>query len=267
MALKCFVVDKNLRLQGLEFLKNLEGLLFDELPRRLQRRIKETQVMVYIIEKGTPENLKFNIFKRINTGGMPLSPQEIRHALKQGLVTKLLQIIAESEEFRLATCGSIKDVRMADQELILRLLTVLLTIDYTKKESVQDYDTVLNITMDKVNNMSNAEIENLNNKVIYALKTAREIFDFDAFRKRYSKNDSRKPINKPLFDTWAYNLAKLGESERAKLIQNKDEVKEKFIALMHDKSFEGSITQATWSYEQLYIRFSKIEQLIKEVLM
>src|SRR5262249_44885897 len=126
-SLKRFVLDKNLRLCGLEFLSQLKGKAYDELPRNFQRRIAETQVTVYLIEKGTPSDVKFNIFKRINTGGLPLSAQEIRHALNQGKVTKLLAQLANSAEFKKATDNSIRDDRMADREFVLRFLAFTIT--------------------------------------------------------------------------------------------------------------------------------------------
>ncbi len=50
-------------------------------------------------EKQTEEN--YNIFKRINTGGLELTSQEIRHALYQGPATKLCKKIAKCKEFQI----------------------------------------------------------------------------------------------------------------------------------------------------------------------
>jgi hypothetical protein len=68
-AIKNFVVDQKLELNDLEFLRQFNGYNYQKLPKELQRRIKTTPLIVFVIERGTPDEVKFNIFKRINTNG------------------------------------------------------------------------------------------------------------------------------------------------------------------------------------------------------
>jgi hypothetical protein len=263
-TLKRFAIDKELRLTGLEFLTHLDGKRYDDLPRSFQRRIVETQVTLYLIEKGTPPKVKFNIFKRINTGGLPLSAQEIRHALNQGKATIFLERLANSNEFKKATSYSIRDERMTDRECVLRFLAFTIT-PFTEYR-IQDFDGFLNEAMSAMNKMSDQEFKELERQFLRAMVAAFDLFGDRAFRKLYYKGARRSPINKALFEAWSVNLNKLNDEELQKLKERKDELNTTFIELMNDREFDSAISQGTGDVKKVKHRFGKIEGIIRKVL-
>ncbi|MEG4171091.1 MULTISPECIES: DUF262 domain-containing protein [unclassified Microcoleus] len=262
-ALKQFMNDKTLRLRGLEYLTNFEGKNYDEIERRYQRRIEETQVTVYLIEKGTPPEVKYNIFKRINTGGLPMSPQELRHALNPGKATKFLAQLAISTEFQQVTkLSKLRKMRMDDREFILGFLAFTLT-SY-KDYQAEKRNLFLSKALYKVNNMSEAELQAIENNFKKAMVAAWEIFEENAFRK-VSQNQKRIfPINKALFEVWSVNLSLLSDEQIDILKQHKEQLIEKFRKYVDsDRDFLTSISQAT---EKIEYRFRIIEKIIQEVL-
>jgi len=263
-SLKRFIIDKKLKLTGLEFLKSYEGKGFDELPATFQQRIEETQVTVYLIESGTPSEVKFNVFKRINTGGVPLSPQEIRHALNQGKSTKLLQGLAESSEFQIATSYGVQNDRMSDRECVIRFLAFKRT-SYTTY-NYQDLDGFLSDQMAEINRLSDLQIDELRVAFARTMKVAYDLFGNEAFRKLYADNQRRTPVNKPLFEAWSVALDKLNDTELAILKNHKVKLRDKFKELMNTRDFDQAITQGTGSISKIKARFSGIERIIKEVL-
>jgi nucleoside phosphorylase len=261
-TLKHFILDKKMKLEGLEFLHQFKGFSYDELPRDLQRRIEETQITVYLIGQGTPPEVKFNIFKRINTGGSPLSTQEIRHALNQGKATKLIKHLAETTTFTEAT--SISSERMVDQELVLRFLAFMITSPNQYRSS--DFDSFLNNTMVKINNMNEDEITILSNQFDYAVQCASKIFGSDAFRKPKPQRRIRNPVNKSLFESWCVNLAKISPSEFKVLEDRKYIISRGFEILMENTEFNESISQGTGSTKKVKKRFEGIKKLIDHCL-
>ncbi|MGK7939914.1 MAG: DUF262 domain-containing protein [Crocosphaera sp.] len=160
-ALKQFISDKSLKLSGLEYLHNLEGKTFNEIERGYQRRIEETQVTVYLIEKGTPPDIKYNIGKR-NSTGLPKSSQELRQALNPGQGNQLLGELADTQEFKqLIYLNDEQRQRMDDRELSLVFLSFL------NNNNFKDFPTVnlwLSKTLIQLNYLSDTELKQLKNR-------------------------------------------------------------------------------------------------------
>ena len=248
-AIRNFVIDQSLSLKEVEYLKNLEGFTFKSLIRPLQRKIEETQVIAYIIKAGTPLEVKFNIFRRINTGGLVLEPQEIRHALNQGLPAQTVAEMAAYTEFKLATEYKIRNDRMLDREFITRFIAFYLN-EPTKY--TPDLDSFLNISMAQIKALSQCELEKMKSEFKEAMKYSHEIFGNWAFRKADLYPKKRKPINKALFEVWSVNLAKLNNEQRKQLLTNKQALMKAFSKMMKgDAKFTRSVTSGTGGKQQV----------------
>lgn len=264
-----FILKDKFKLVNMEFLHELEGLSFDELPSTYQRRIRTFQITTYVIEKGTPDEVKYNIFKRVNTGGLALTPQEIRHAINQGAPSKLIALLVDknSDEgkcFHKATDYKMyESKRMEDRDFANRFVAFYLISYETYKP---DLDTFLNNGMAKIKEISHEEIDELKVNFIKALNLAFDIFEKDAFRKRFNDFDSRKPINKALFEVLTVSFAKLNDNEILILRENKNVFKNKFIDLHNNLGFLRSISTGTAQRENVVKRFTEIERIINETI-
>ena len=253
-------------LTQLEYLTKLNGKCYEELPRPMQRRINETQFVVNIIEPGTPEEVMFNIFSRINTGGMTLNGQEIRHALHPGPIRDCLKGLAGTEEFLNATAHSLSKKRMEDRECVLRFLAF--HIDSWEKYNANDLNGYLGTAMKKINKMVPSERNELLDDFKKAMRAASNIFGENAFRKRYKLQETRRrPINKALLEAWGVGLARRSLEEIQILIGNREEVIGRFVSLMSsDREFETAISSSTGAPKRVRKRFGAIDQLIARCL-
>lgn len=259
-------VDGQFPLQRLQYLGHFADKRYEELPRPMQRRINETQLTVNVIEPGTPEEVMFNIFHRINTGGLDLNGQEIRHALNPGPIRDYLIDLAKSEEFLIATNRKVSPRRMADRECVLRFLAF--RIEPWEQYSTASLDAHLGAAMRRINKATPERRAALAADFRRAMHTASEIFGKYAFRKRYGVDEGRlRPINKALLESWSVQLARCSSDENDRLIELRDEVQARSIALLNDDpEFEKAISLSTGTAQRIRKRFASVQLLVEDVL-
>lgn len=259
-----FLIKEELVLTDLEFLVEYNNKRARELPRFMRRRIEETLVVLYLMQPGTPEEVKFNLFKRVNTGGEPLTPQEIRHALNQGPAALLLEELANSPEFLQATGKSIPTERMADRECVLRVLAFL----HTRPSEYQSnsFDAFLHQCMKDINGSSRNRQEQLKQQFFTAMTRAQLLLGRLAFRK-FQPNGPRGPLNKALLEAWSVNLANLNESQVALLNERKQQLIDRFVRELDESDFNLAVTQGTGSPARVKLRFERIAHIILGTLV
>lgn len=273
------------RLTGLEFCGTLlNGHNMAELPTLYTNRIMETEFTFTIINPGTPEDVKRNIFKRINTGGMMLSPQEIRNALYGGACSWLLNELADMRCFKEATGWSVKSLRMEDKELVLRFVAFLIR-DYRRYNKTVNADTWLGDTMMIYNAMpwlDNRDMKKLvkeehvvldditvvtKEETVEAFEKAmnrgQELFGSHAFRKSLP-GSRRTPINKSLFETWGVMLSKLSDIEFENLLRNKTQLLAEYEDYLYTDSFVIAISRDSMKKNSVHHRYTIVSNLINK---
>lgn len=249
------------KLENLQYLTDFNGHTFDELPRQYMRRIKETPVIAYTVEKGAPDEIVYNIFQRINTGGIVLNDQEIRQALYQGKVTDLIEELARTNEFLIVTEHSIRTERMLDREYVTRFLAFT-ELDHTKEYN-GNIDSYLIKAMKLVNTYPEEDIDRIKKSFRRIMNYCYQIFGRYAFRK-YSRMGRRGPINKALFEIWSFCFSKLSDENLEKLIMIKGDFLKKFEELQNDPAFIKYLKSGD-QYSTKY-RITMAQDLIKEIL-
>lgn len=115
-----FLTDK-LKLVGLEKLSNLNGFRFSDLDLSRQRKIKRQGIRVIELSEKANEQIRRDIFERINTGSDELKDMEKRKGIFTGPFYDFIQECAASADFR-AVCpvSHAKERREEAEELVLR---------------------------------------------------------------------------------------------------------------------------------------------------
>ncbi len=262
-SIENFCVKKTLKLTGLEFLGQmdgklyLEGIGFDDLDRTLQRSIITRPITVNLIKRAK-RNIRFILFKRLNTGGLELTPQEIRNAVYQGRAADTIKHLAKTDEFRMATGWRIPTNRMQDRDFVSRFIAFYL-INFTDYQP--GLDDFINSSMDL---LEKADTDHLESNFKRSLQLAMDIFNNDAFRKRTSKEDNRRPVNKAYFEVIAVSFAKLSSDEEILVRENSELLKDNLIELMNNDRYSNALSAGTGTKDSVTIRFSWFQQVLQK---
>lgn len=263
-AIRNFCVKQSLTLENLEFLTKYDGRKFDDLHFEIKRDIRMLPVTVNVLESGTPDDVKYILFKRLNTGGIKLSPQEIRNAVYIGKAIDIVREMSEYPEFLKATQNKIPTLRKQSMDFISRFVAFYL-LGY-KSYSIADLDNFINDAMKgiKAGNFD-TQIALMKLDFIKAMKLAMDIFGKDAFRKRTTKNGNRRPLNKAYFEVIAVTFARLNDVEIQKVKANKQLLKENLIKEMHDNtSYANAHSGGTALVGSVKKRFSVFNEVLRD---
>lgn len=262
-AFSDFCITKKLKLKGMQFLTGLEGWTYDKLDRTQIRRIKSLKVTLNTLRKNTPQRVKLVIFQRVNTAGVPLTPQEMRNALYQKKATDLLKRMVKLDSFRKATGGKIPSKRMTDCDFANRFVAFYLY----RKGYDGNLDEFMGDALENINRMSQQEIDSIHDTFDRSMTICYRLLGNTAFK----RPDPQKPnsflkTNKAIFEVLSVSIAQLTDNEQEILVQRKNRFQNEIYSLFKNEDFIKSITSGTAKTPQVEYRHTKVQQLIKHVI-
>jgi len=233
-ALKNYLADK-FALQGLADGSPLSGKKFGDLPPKLQNRLEDTRLILYLIDHKVPEQAKLDIFERVNSG-QPLTRQQIRNALHNGPATQWLREQTEKTYFLKCTRfgrHAFSQKNMLDREAVNRFcaFTLMGTDRYSG-----NMDQFLADTLIRMNEMTGNELDSLAKKLGNSMRNNHEVFGDKAFQvceeKRYS-------ISLAYFDVLSVILS---DYPFSKVREKKNKIASAFEKLRKNREFTKSTT-------------------------
>lgn len=263
-----FPDGKQFKLSGLIVCSDLNGKKFSELTEELQDKIRYYKIRAITFQKDSSENLKFEIFERLNTGSVQLNDQELRNCLYRGTFNVALKEMAADPDF-MHICGlNAPDKRMKDKELVLRFCAFYHKTYLNYKAPIRNF---LNTEAREKREMTEKELAELKAAFKNACQIIRSAFDKNSFKRFYKGKDGQpngywepKKFNTSLYDILMYSFAR---EDKNKVFQNLDSIREALIFLMtEDQEFVDSIELSTSSVQAVTTRFDKWRLTLQGIL-
>ena len=248
--------DNELKLK-LKDRAELDGKRFRELSPKLQNRIEDCNLILYIIDSQVPERARLDIFERVN-GGVALTRQQMRNCLFMGQATRFLRDEARTELFLDATGRSLNSKTMRDREFVNRFCSFQI-LDI--REYKGDMDDFLAMALKRMNGDS-VVLENLSNQFRMTLNNNLYLFGKHAFRKYTRLQENRSVLNASLWDVMSTGLSHHTE---AVVKLHADSLRDAFFRLMKEEKFIVSITYGPNDPQKVAYRFSAVKRSLEEV--
>ncbi len=240
-------INKNcskLKIEGLEKLDSLNGHYFENLPRSLQNMFLTRPIRVTVLNDRSDFSLRFDLFERLNTGGVTLHPQEIRNCIYLGEFNEFLKKCVSNPNFK----NVIKLTKNAERTGNLEELALKFFAYYESK------DTFIHSVKDFLNSYMAGKMSNFKNK-----DKLKDLFD-NTFEKLNELlpdgivRGNRKNITPlVLYEAIAVGVADVIGENRAINGQI-------LIELLNDPELNRLTTGATNSRSKLYQRIEYVKE-------
>lgn len=237
--------ENNLSLKGLDIREDLNGHTISELPTEDKESLENSTIRSSLIKNWRDDKFLYAIFYRLNSGSLPLSPQELRKALVGGrLIDKIESYLQASTDFK-AIFGAALDKRMRDSELVIRYIAFDKNyLGY--KGDLKDFLDRATSDFEANDAAQDSRLESILTQLDMALSVTHQVFGDKSFKKWTGEKFERR-INRAIFDCITRFFS---DSKVATLsISKKTEIFQLYKTVCENQEFKNSIEKTTKSVE------------------
>ncbi len=251
-------INNEFVLKGLTAYPELEGLRFHQLDGRFQRHISNRTLRCIVILKDTHPQVKFDVFERLNTGAVKLTPQELRHGLYYGdLINLSAQVAKESALNQLLEIK--QDKRMKIEELILRF--------WALSENFTNYKKPLSIFINNFTEQNRSMTDGRKDFLIRKFNTTfekvRDLFGNFSFKVFDENFHVESKFNSALYDAEMLAVSQLTD-EGFEITLTAQLAQQRLVELIRrDELFRKAISLSTSDGTQINERVNKLKTLLR----
>ncbi|MFI6941944.1 DUF262 domain-containing protein [Streptomyces sp. NPDC050418] len=259
-------LDDRYALKGLDVFYEANDKTFSELDITLQRVLRtRASLRATILLHVSDPTLKYDVFDRLNTGGVALNAQEVRNNAFRGPYNALIMEISEAPEFHDALRIERKETsaiwrEMRDAELVLRY--------FTFRENWRSYSgsvaVALNENMRQNVNLDETRLSALRAEFFESLEKAKAAFGEVLFRRwQPQKSAARKQLLVAIYDA---QMLAVRDVSLAAIEANAAEIEAGMKALFSDPAFASTVDAATNTTASFHVRVEMVSKLVRETV-
>ena len=240
-------------LESGSLIKELEGFNVDSLPKKYTINIKRAVCRVEILRGESNTAMKYELFKRLNSGGSKLTAQEIRNAVYRGInprINILIEDLSKIDDFGfLVSISEQKKQELYDQELVLRFIAFINNADSINSNT----ESFLDNFMEKAVKDDTFDINYYKGLFIRVMAALRRINDQNVFR-----NDHNAFV--PAY----YEGITIGTAQNIETYeQNIELLKEKIDEIKKDQDFKKYSGSASNSKNRVRNRLKRANEIFE----
>ena len=250
--------DGKFKLSGLEILSELNKQDINTLNSKAKRMLKNGLLRVIMITHDSNEEIKYDVFMRLNTGSVHLTEQELRNCLYRGSFNKMLKEFSLNDRWQTLLGLKEPHKRMADRELALRFLAIYKGWDKNKKELIGykgRMKSFLNNFMNSYKNINSTLQTEWTSLFEETVDKVIQIYGNNAFKRNTIEGNRDNSINRAIIDVLMLSSTQHSLKD---LLSKKEDISNRFVEMTtNDASFINSIKISTSDTKVISLRLAR----------